>query len=204
MNGTFLVIEGGEGAGKSTLVNGLKDALEKMGSAVLVTKEPYDQEIRKRLLTESLNAEEQLALFLQDRKAHIEHVIQPALDAGNIVICDRFSPSTIAYQCGGEGLDLEMVGRLDAEARGGLWPDKILLLDGSPVVFKERVFRRGAVLTTYERKPSDYHQRIRASFLAQAQADLSHWCIINAEKNEADVLIDALACLDPLMKALEH
>lgn len=202
MKGAFIVVEGCDGSGKSTLIQSLKKFFESLDQVVLLTKEPLDPKIRERLLTEKLDALEQLQLFMLDRKQHVEGMIRPALEAGQVVLCDRFSPSTIAYQCGGESLDLLMVHSRDAEARGGLWPDMIILLDGDVAVFKKRLVSRGAVLTTYERKSQDYHERVRASFLEQAKVDPDHWVVVDAEKTAREAFADALARLETLFSNL--
>lgn len=207
MKGLFIVFEGGEFSGKTTQSKKLAEYLKARGFNVVWTKEPGGTpegvKIRERLLNEKLNHQEELELFFEDRKIHVEKLIKPDLEAGKIVICDRFSPSTIAYQGGGRELDLEIILRKDAEARGGLWPDKIILLDGDPERLMERHAKRGEKPTNFEKIGLGFHQRVRESFLRQAEEDLNGWCVINAEKDIESIFEEVKKCVEPFLTKLK-
>lgn len=231
MNGVFIVLEGGEATGKTTQLRLLAKDLQARGKRVIhamedgsgadrtafkalmlgrydvvVTKEPYFKRFRDRAQQEELPAKEQVQLFLDDRKAHVRMWIRPALERGKIVLCDRFSPSTFAYQCAGRGMDLKAVKARDQWARGaargrdgiiwdGIWPDRIVLLDGDPRALHARLAGRGEKLTVFEKLGMDFHERVRASFLEQARQDPEHWRVVNAEQGADEVFADILASL---------
>ena len=204
MKGVFIVFEGGEFSGKTTQSKKLAESLTEQGFDVVWTKEPggtpEGQKIREQLLHEKLTAWQELDLFLEDRKIHVENLIKPALAQEKIVISDRFSPSTLAYQGGGRGLDKELISEKDLEARSGLWPDKIILLDGDPEKLKERAAGRNERLTNFEKLGLDFHQRVRASFLQQAKEDPERWCIINAEEGIEEIFEKVKMCVESLLK----
>ena len=132
----FISFEGIEGSGKSTALTLLAQELERRGYDVLRTREPggcgLGRALRPILLdarTRSLNMRAELYLFLADRAQHVAEVIRPALEAGQIVLCDRYTDSTLAYQGYGRGLDPEKLRRINEMATGGLVPDLTLLMD---------------------------------------------------------------------------
>lgn len=202
MRGIFIVFEGGEFSGKTTQSKKLAEYLSERGFDIVLTKEPggtpEGQKIRERLLHEKLTVWEELELFFEDRRIHIEKVIKPAFAAGKIVISDRFSPSTIAYQGGGRQLDQELISEKGGEVRQGIWPDKIILLDGDPEKLKARAAGRNERLTNFENLGMDFHQRVRQSFLDQAKEDPERWRIINAEKDIESVFEEVKKCYETI------
>ena len=135
----FITFEGIEGSGKSTQAARLADALKRAGHEVVTTREPGGTELGRKLRAILLEAdavaptaETELFLYLADRAEHVSRLIRPALDRGAVVICDRFSDSTLAYQAWGRGLDVEMVRRADRFARAGTRPDRTILLESCP------------------------------------------------------------------------
>jgi len=171
--GALITIEGIDGAGKSTQVDRLAELLTQRGHRVLCTREPgatpLGREIRRLLLeTElALTPDAELMLFVADRAEHVARVIAPALAAGTIVLCDRFSDSTIAYQGYGRERDVERVRRWDADSRSGITPDLTLLLD-CPV--SEGARRRQRETDRYQALDRAFHERVRAGFLRLAAA----------------------------------
>ena len=171
--GVLITIEGIDGAGKSTQVERLAEVLTQRGHRVLCTREPgataLGREIRRLLLeTElALTPDAELMLFVADRAEHVARVIAPALAEGTIVLCDRFSDSTIAYQGYGRERDVERVRRWDAESRSGITPDLTLLLD-CPV--SEGARRRRRETDRYQALDRAFHERVRAGFLRLAAA----------------------------------
>ena len=142
---TFIVLEGGEGSGKSTQTKRLAAWLRDQGHTVCETFEPGDTatgaQLRERLLhgATPLTAEDELQLMLQDRAQHVAEKIRPALARGEIVVCDRFAPSSLAYQGVGRELGVAAVEQRSADATGGLEPDLVLVLDVADDVAEARV-----------------------------------------------------------------
>jgi len=136
--GLFITLEGIEGCGKTTQAALLADWLRKAGHQVCLTREPggtpVGEEIRELLLSpdRTISPEPELFLYLADRSIHVSQVVQPALQAGQVVVCERHADSTLAYQGCGRGLDLDLLRRLNSLATGGLSPDLTIVLDLSP------------------------------------------------------------------------
>ena len=199
MKGVFIVFEGGEFSGKTTQAKRFAQYLKEKGFDAILTREPggtpEGQKIRERLLHEKLTAWEELDLFFEDRRIHVAKIIKPSLREGKIVISDRFSPSTIAYQGGGRGLDQELISEKDYAARNGIWPDKIILLDGDPEKLRERAAGRGEKLANFENLGFDFHSRVRESFLKQARENPNTWCVINALRSIEHVFQEVKACV---------
>ncbi|MGN0855015.1 MAG: dTMP kinase [Kiritimatiellia bacterium] len=182
--GRFITFEGGEGCGKSTQVRRLKDALERRGIRVLLTREPggtrLSELIRGLLKDEREDPpcdRSELLLFLAARAQLVRNVIRPALMAGVWVVSDRFSDSTFAYQGYGRGLPLDVLRLANDFACEGLVPDRTLLLDVDAATSRARLRRREAATQTtadrIERAGEDFHARLRRGFLelaAQAPA----------------------------------
>jgi dTMP kinase len=171
----FVTFEGIEGSGKSSHARTLAETLRSAGRVVLETREPggtpAGAAIRALLLgaeVTPLTGQTELFLVCADRAQHVSQVIRPALTEGRIVVCDRFSDSTLAYQGYGRGLDLAMVRALDAEARGGLAPAVTFLLDCPVDVGLGRAKARAGAGDRFEREAVAFHQRIRDGFLALA------------------------------------
>ncbi len=173
MYGRFITIEGGEGAGKSSVVQRLAESLQDRGLSVVVTREPggssLAEEIRRVILHGQKHIEPlaELLLFLAARAQHVTEVIQPALQAGKTVLCDRYTDSTIAYQVFGRGLNLEEVETLCAIATHRVAPESTLLLDIDPTVAFARI--RNKQLDRMEKEDKSFFQRVREGFQFQAQ-----------------------------------
>lgn len=194
--GKFITFEGGEGCGKSTQVKRLKEALEKRGVEVLLTREPggtwLSEEIRHLIKDQTTDApcdRSELLLFLAARAQLVKNVIRPALEAGKWVVSDRFSDSTIAYQGYGRGLPLDILKDMNDFACEGLKPDLTLLLDVTPETSHARMHRREeATNTTADRielAGDEFHRRLRRGF-----AELAKTC------PERIVTIDANGTVD--------
>ena len=201
--GCLIALEGVEGAGKSTHVRGLGAALRECGVAVLETHEPggtpFGAELR-RLLMHVHEAPPtpmaELLLYLADRAQHVSQVIAPAMASGVVVLTDRFSASTIAYQGCARQLDVAMVTRLDAIARQGVSPALTVLLD-CPV---EIGLRRARGDDRFHRQDCEFHQRVRAGFLSLARANSDRYCVIDAtappEQVQQEILAAVTRCLN--------
>ncbi len=174
--GVFIVVEGPEGAGKSPQVRLLEAWLRRGGRDPLVTREPggtpVAEEVRRILLdSDRLSARTELLLMLASRSTLVEEVIRPALEAGRVVITDRFHLSTLAYQGYGRELPLDDVVRMNRFATGGLEPDLTVLLDVEPEVGVSRRTGRGSGPDRIERAGEAFHRRVRAAYRELAAAD---------------------------------
>ncbi|WP_298068116.1 dTMP kinase [uncultured Mailhella sp.] len=206
----FLTVEGGEGAGKSTLIRLLAEALKARGLTCLCTREPggcpLGLQIRPLLLqrAQTMNNRAELLLFLADRAQHVAEVIRPALERGEWVLCDRYSDSTIAYQGCGRGMDKDALQRLNDWASGGLWPDLTLLLDLPAEEGLARARARNGLTHReesegrFESEALAFHQRIRQGFLERAARWPERFCILDARRSPEAVLCEALAAIDRL------
>lgn len=189
-NGRFITFEGGEGAGKSTQVRRLADALRARGIDVLTTREPGGSEgaeqIRRLLVEGSADRWDGLTetlLHYAARRDHLRRVIRPALAAGTWVISDRFNDSTRAYQGYGHGLpqgDLDALYQLVSD---GLSPDLTIVLDLPVEVGLQRAGLRGGDENRYEGMASAFHQRLRTGFLAIAAAEPERCRVISADQS---------------------
>jgi len=188
--GRLIAFEGTEGTGKSTQLGRAAEVLRREGRLVEVTVEPGGTGLGQQLRTLLLHAREtapvplaELFLYLADRAQHVSQVIEPALAAGAVVLTDRFSASTIAYQAYGRGLDLDDVRHADAWARGGRYPDLTILLDCPVEVGLQRA--RGS--DRFHAELTAFHERVRRGFHAQVAADPTAWRVIDATQPETSV-----------------
>jgi dTMP kinase len=192
--GCFITVEGGEGAGKSTQCRLLSDALTRNGHVVITTREPGGspgaEEIRRLLVegdVERWDAVSEALLLLAARRNHVGHLIQPALQCGNWVVCDRFSDSTIAYQGYGHGLDRTMLHDLSAQVLDDFAPDVTLILDIPVDIGLARTVERNGGEDRYERMDRAFHERLRQGFLEIAQRNPARCIVIDANADLATV-----------------
>ncbi len=185
--GHFITLEGGEGAGKSTQIARLKEALHAKCIDVRVTREPGGtpggDQIRELLVNGDTNRWEPLTEALLNyaaRHEHLQKVITPALNAGTWVLCDRFSDSTMAYQGYGHGMDREVIRRLHRLIVGDVTPDLTLIFDMPVELGLERAHARGEGEDRYERMGVDFHQRLRDGFLDIAKKDPVRCKVVDA------------------------
>jgi dTMP kinase len=203
----FITFEGGEGAGKTTLINHLSKFLREKGYSVVVTREPgstpLGEKIRLLLLEQSsffpISSMAELLLFLSDRAQHIEQVIKPALIKDKIVLCDRFNESTIAYQGAARGLGMEKVKSLCSAVCGDIKPDLTFFLNIDPKVGLNRAKDQHRVLDRLENEHIHFHTKVRESFLFLAQQDSRRIKILNAEQSAEQVLNEAVKILEQLL-----
>jgi dTMP kinase len=171
--GIFITFEGGDGSGKSTQIKLLAQTLQAMGKTVVLTQNPggspLGQQLRDILLHHQgpVDPMAELLLYMADRAQHVATVIQPALAQGHVVLCDRYTDSTVAYQGWGRQLDAPMINTLNQWATGGLVPKLTLLLDGDPAVLRQRVAHRGKP-DRLEGEALVFHQAVRQGYLALA------------------------------------
>jgi dTMP kinase len=197
----FVSLEGGEGAGKTTVLNALREALLRDGREVVSTREPggtpLAERIRELLLNpegERIAAETELLLMFASRAQHVRETVLPALERGAWVISDRFTDSSYAYQGGGRGLDLAFIAELERRVVG-IRPGLTLLLDLGVSQGRERTLGRDLYPDRIERERDDFFERVRAGFLARARAEPARLRVIDAAQPASVVAGDAVAIL---------
>jgi len=201
----FVVIEGVEGSGKSTLLSGLAKRLRDEGREVEVTREPGGTPLGDAAREIFLNPSVSIAPLTESmlvnaaRAQHVSEVIRPALAAGRIVLCDRFTDSTLAYQGYGRGLDLAALRTVCDIAAGGLSPDLTLLLDLPVAAARERMSERAAKTDRIESEGDAFHERVRQGFLELARSP--HHCVLDAAQSPEQVLDAALREVRGLLAA---
>jgi dTMP kinase len=200
-HGIFVVFEGGEGAGKSTQVTRLSEALIRAGHDVVVTREPgatdMGARIRSLVLSNAEGADApspraEALLYAADRAHHVATVVRPALARGAVVVSDRYVDSSLAYQGAGRTLPVQEISWLSSWATGGLKPDLVVLLDVDPTVGLGRVDRRGLGADRLESESRSFHERVRYAFLDLAAADPKRYLVLDAAR-PADEITNAVA-----------
>lgn len=207
MKGIFITFEGGDGAGKSTLIQKLYHYLKKQGRDVIQTRAPggteIGQDIRNLLLHKHdapLSKRGELLLFLADRAQHVDELILPQLKKGKIVLCDRFDDSTIAYQGGARGFTEALVVKLCDFATGGLSPHLTLYLDLDPKIGFERAQKSRTSKDRIESETLKFHQKIRKSFRKIAKKEPKRFIMIDASQSPDEVYAEAKERIDALLK----
>ena len=193
MRGRFITMEGGEGAGKSTMMGRVADWLESAGHRVVRTREPggtdLAEKLREILLDRnniSLSGRAELLLLFAARAQHLEELIRPALVRGDWVLCDRFTDATWAYQGGGRGLPRDEIGSLETLVHGDLQPDLTLLLDLPVELGMKRAARRSQA-DRFEQESTLFFERVRNAYLERAEAAPERFAVIDAASNMEEV-----------------
>jgi len=203
--GLFITFEGGEGAGKSTLMENLFHSLKKEKRPVIQTRAPggtpIGQEIRNLLLHghQELGKRTELLLFLADRAQHVDELILPALEKGQIVLCDRFNDSTLAYQGGARALSKKAVIDLCHFACHGLKPNLTIYLDLDPRIGFKR--NSAKVKDRIEAETLQFHEKIRRSFKQIAKKEPKRFFLIDASQTPSQVFQQAKERIDALLSS---
>ena len=191
MRGRFVTFEGGEGAGKSTLIERARQWLCQHGYEVVMTREPggtaLAESIRDMVLhgkTERLCATAELLLVFAARAQHLEELIRPALQAGKLVLCDRFTDATWAYQGGGRGMPALLIQTLEQSVHGDLQPDLTILLDVPVALGLARIAGRGEA-DRIEREPDEFFERVRQAYLERAAAYPERFLVVDAAPEQS-------------------
>jgi dTMP kinase len=194
----FLAFEGLDGAGKSTLIQGLKTALETKGQAAVMSREPggsaLGDAIRELLLTvegEAPVPRAEALLYQAIRAQHVEKLIKPTLASGKWVLSDRYAASSVAFQGGGRSINEDEIHWLNRFSTGGLEPHLYVLLDLPVEESLRRLNSRAQDADRFERENRAFHERVRAAFLQMAKADSKRWLVLNAA-DKAEVLLERL------------
>jgi dTMP kinase len=182
--GKLITLEGVDGAGKSTHLEFLADALRTRGRHVIVTREPggtdLAERIRQEILAQPMPPGMETLFLFAARADHVVRVIEPALAAGTWVVCDRFTDATVAYQGAGKGVPLDVIERLQELAHPGLTPARTFIFDCSYEVARERLAASRKTLDRFEREDRDFFERVRAAYLERARAEPRRIRVIDA------------------------
>ncbi|WP_207884445.1 dTMP kinase [Pseudomonas sp. 30_B] len=204
MTGLFITLEGPEGAGKSTNREYLAERLRERGIEVQLTREPggtpLAERIRELLLSpsdEAMAVDTELLLVFAARAQHIAEVIRPALARGAVVLCDRFTDATYAYQGGGRGLPVERIAQLESFVQGDLRPDLTLVFDLPVEIGLSRAAARGR-LDRFEQEGRAFFEAVRSTYLDRARAEPARYRIVDA----AQPLAEVQRSLDTLLPTL--
>lgn len=196
--GRFIVFEGGEGSGKSTQAARLAERLD-----ALLTRQPggtdVGAQVRGIVLAGSENGlvdRAEALLMAADRAQHVQQLIEPTLQAGRHVVCDRYIGSTVAYQGYGRGLDVDMVRAISGWAAGGLWPDLNILLE---VPTEESRARRGGDSDRIEAAGEAFHLRVAEGFRAQAADEPEYWVVVDGTGSPDEVEERVLDVVDEML-----
>ena len=188
--GKFITLEGVDGAGKTTHLEFIKKYLSDLDINFIMTREPggtlIGEQLREILLNDEMTSETETLLMFAARNEHIEKVIRPNLKEGNVVISDRFTDATYAYQAGGKGVKEKKIDILKEWVQGRLQPDLTFLFDLSVEVSIERL-NKTRELDKFEREEKSFHENIRQKYLLLAKASPYRFCILNSEESIEEI-----------------
>lgn len=192
--GRFITLEGVDGAGKSTHVEALAEAIIALGHRVVTTREPggtrIGERLREMLLHTPMTHETETLLMFAARSEHVAQVVRPALARGDWVLCDRFSDATYAYQGGGHGVAAERIAELERFVHDDCRPDLTILFDVPPAVSRKRLDRalaEGRELDRFEVEREDFFLRVRAAYLARAAAEPARFRVVDSAQSREEV-----------------
>ena len=205
-SGLFISFEGGEGSGKTTQIGHLVQWLESRGYPVKITRQPGGTAIGSRIRDILLSPEHtelspraELLLYEADRAQHVDETLRPALEAGTILVSDRFGDSSTVYQGMCRGLGVDWVIRLNDFATGGLSPDLVILLDLPEGKARERISKRVA-LDRMEREKRSFHRKVRQGFLELARRFPRRFKVLDGMQSEQRLASEIRALVESRMK----
>jgi dTMP kinase len=198
MSGRFITFEGIDGAGKSTQIAAVAETLRAQGHTVVITREPggtpLGERLRELILNQPMSSPTETLLVFAARCEHLAQVIRPALARGEWVLCDRFTDATYAYQSGGRGLPAQAIARLEDWVHPDLRPDLTVLFDIEPSVAAQRLAAARAA-DKFEIETTAFFARVRAAYLARAEAEPGRFLVVNSGRAPDAVGRDLLAGL---------
>ena len=215
LRGKFIVFDGGEGSGKSTQARLFREELERRGLPVLPVHDPGATRIGEMVRAILLNPENddmnmrcEMLLYMASRAQMMAERILPALNAGQVIVSDRFVSSTLAYQLGGDGLTADEIRKVGEIAIKGRWPDLTLIFDLHVEASMARVRpkfslfpddpKAGLDLDRIEQRSTEYHEAVRRNYLTQAKADPKRYRIIDADRDLQAVQADVMRAVEAL------
>ena len=191
MRGKLITLEGIDGAGKSSHTTFIADCIQAQGFEVVTTREPggtaLGETLRTLLLNEKMHPDTEALLMFASRREQLADIIEPALAAGKWIICDRFTDSTYAYQCGGRGLSAGRIAILEQWVHGHLQPDLTFLFDAPVAIARERLDKNTAAPDKFEREQNDFFVHVRAAYLQRAAEFPARIKVINSARPIADI-----------------
>jgi len=195
--GLFITFEGGEGVGKSTQVNLLQQHFSSLGIKSIVTREPggtkFGENFRKMILSNEVAPRTELLAMMAARNQHIEEVIRPALDRGEVVICDRFVDSSACYQTINSSVNVEKVYKLHVEAFGDFWPDITILLNLYPTIALPRARARSLdAIDKNEARDMEYHLEVYHRYVVLSYKFPKRIRVIRADKSAREIFLDVV------------
>ncbi len=204
-NGLFITFEGIEGSGKTTQLTQVAEVLRRQGFSVVTTREPggtaLGLQLRRVLLDfgEPMDAKTELLLMFADRRQHLIETIVPALERGEVVLCDRYTDASVAYQGGGRGLGEHLVGNLHQKFCG-IWPERTYLLDCPVDVAQLRLgVRQGDERDRIEREGTEFHEKVREAYRRAARRDAHRIVVLDGAASPDEVCRDIFEDLEPLL-----
>jgi dTMP kinase len=194
----FITFEGPDGSGKSTQIELLREHLEKRGVSVVLTREPGGTSIGEQIrnvLHDVQNTEmlpnTEILLYSASRAQHVGQVIRPALERGELVLCDRYAESTMAYQGWGHGLDVGLLVTITSFATGGLRPDLIVYLDIDVETGLQRKIAAfhlgGSEWNRMDQKGREFHERVRRGYLSMASEEPDRWLVVDGNRTVDEI-----------------
>ena len=202
MPGKFITLEGIDGAGKSSHLAFIADRIEASGVEVVRTREPggtaLGEILRTIVLNEKMHGDTETLLMFASRTEQLAEIIAPALARGAWVLCDRFTDSTFAYQCGGRGLSSTRIAAIEQWVHGHLQPDLTLLFDAPLEVARARLNKGTTAPDKFEREQNDFFFNVRAAYLKRAAQFPHRIKVINSARSVPDIRTELTALIDSL------
>ncbi|MGP1715778.1 MAG: dTMP kinase [Methylophilus sp.] len=206
MKGRWVVVEGLNAAGKTTLMDGIKEYLHSKEQSFTHSREPGSSIVGERIRSLLLDGKEsglqpitEVLLFAAARHQHIVEVIEPGLRTGKYVLCDRYLPSSISFQGYGQGISLAVIKKINDEATVGLVPDLTIILDIDPELAAERIAARKGEVDKYEGYDMEFQKRVRQGYLDQASnpkiGGPGKFVVIDASQSPTDILSECIGWL---------
>lgn len=194
MAGKFITLEGIDGAGKSSHLDFIAGCIDKLGHAVHITREPggtpLGEKLRALLLNEKMHGDTEVLLMFASRREQLLETIDPLLKRGTWVLCDRYTDSTYAYQCGGRGLPEDRVAILENWVHGNLQPDLTFLFDAPIDVARDRLTKSTADPDKFEREEGPFFAKVRDAYLRRAARFPSRMKVIDSARSLAEIRME--------------